>query len=115
MGDHSLYVRFPDGTIRHGLYQSTADLAFPELVNTFQATQQPEYYLNRRPWDYTPDGPSTPVDIATVYGGGFAWHGTATKDYITSGLDPWEDGQQRTDGIPTWVSDSWSEPPAALP
>jgi hypothetical protein len=109
MGDHPLYVRFPDGTIRHGLYQSTADMAFADLVDTFEATQQPEYYANRHRWDYTPEDPGVPVDVATVYGGGFAWHGTATQDYITSGRDPFEDGQQHTDGIPTWVSDLWRD------
>lgn len=109
MGDHPLYVRYPDGTIRYGPYQSTADLAFPDLVDTFEATQQREYYLNRRRWDDVPEEPGNPVDVATVYGDGFAWRGTATHDYITSGLDPWEDGQQRTDGIPTWVSELWSD------
>lgn len=105
MSDHPLYVRFPDGTVRYGLYQSTADMAFADLVDTFEATQRFEYYVNRRRWDAAPDGPGVPVDVATTYGGGFAWRGTATEDYITSGCDPWEDGQQRTDGIPVWVSD----------
>lgn len=108
MGDHALYVRYPDGTVRYGLYQSTADVAFADLVDTFDATQTPEYYANRRHWDDAPKAAGEPVDIATVYGGGFAWHGTATKDYITSGLDPWEDGQQITDGIPAWVSELWN-------
>jgi hypothetical protein len=107
MGDHPLYVRFPDGTIRYGLYQSTADIAFSDLVDTFEATQRPEYYANRRHWDAAPEGPGVPVEIATVYGGGFAWCGTATEDYIISGRDPWEDGQECTDGIPAWVSDLW--------
>ena len=107
MGDHALYVRYPDGTIRYGIYQSTADMALPDLVDTFEATQQPEYHANRHHWDNAPDGPGEPVDVATVYGGGFSWHGTATEDYITSGLDPWGDGQQSTDGIPAWVSELW--------
>ncbi len=109
MSDHPLYVRFPDGTVRYGLYQSTADLAFPDLVDTFEATQRREYHLNRRSWYATPEEPGDPVDVATDYGGGFTWHGTATQNYITSGLDPWEDGQQRTDGIPAWVSELWSD------
>lgn len=113
MGDHPLYVRFPNGTVRYGLYQSTADVAFADLVDTFEATRRPEYYANRRRWDAAPDGPGVPVDVATTYGGGFAWRGTATEDYITSGCDPWEDGQQRTDGTPAWVSDP-AEPDAQM-
>ena len=109
MGDHPLYVRYPDGTVRYGIYQSTADLALSDLVDTFDATQTPEFYTNRRAWYDTPEGPGEPVDIATVYGGGFAWHGTATENHITSGCDPWEDGQQITDGIPAWVSELWGD------
>lgn len=109
MGDHPLYVRFPDGTIRYGVYQSTADLAFGDIVDTFEAAQSPEYYANRRRWDDVPDGPGVPVEIATVYGGGFAWHGTAVTDYILSGRDPWEDDQERSDGIPGWVSGLFDE------
>lgn len=109
MGDHALYVRYPDGTVRYGIYQSTADMALSDLVDTPDAADPPTYYANRRRWAEIPDVLGEPVDIATVYGGGFAWHGTATQDYITSGLDPWEDGQQRTDGIPAWVSGLWGD------
>lgn len=108
MGTHALYVRFPDGTVRHGLYQSTADTALPYLVDTFEAAWGPGYY-NRYRCGATPEGPGVPVDVATLYGGGFAWRGTATEDYIISGRDPWGDGQQRTDGIPAWVSDLWRD------
>jgi hypothetical protein len=106
MGDHALYVRFPDGTIRHGLYQSTADIAFGDLVDTFEATQCADYYANRRRWDQAPpDGAGVPVEVATVYGGGFAWRATATPDYLTSCRDPWEGDTERTDGIPPWLAE----------
>lgn len=108
MGDHSLYVRFPDGTVRHGLYRSSCDLALPDLVDTFEATQGPGYYANQRRWDDVPAGPGVPVEVATVYGGGFAWRGTAVPDYLLSGADPWEGGSP-TDGVPDWVTALWGD------
>lgn len=105
MADHPLYVRFPDDTIRYGLYRSSCDLALPDLVDTYEATQQPEYYTNQRRWNDVSDGPYVPVDVATNYGRGFAWRGTATPDYLATGCDPFEDGRQQTGGLPAWVTE----------
>lgn len=109
MGDHSLYVRFPDGTVRYGRYQSTADVAHLDLVDTFKAAHEPEFWTVWQHRESPPDGAGEPVDIATTYADGFAWRGTATPECITSGADPFEEGQQHVDGIPTWVSDLWGE------
>jgi len=105
MSRATLYVLFPDGRLRYGIYNGTADLAMPCLHDT-----------PGQAWDhwFSPDGggagdwtgwhPGEGVDVrvATDYGGGFAWRGTATHDRLTSGHDGPEN-YAYSDGLPAWA------------
>lgn len=77
MGTFRLYVRFPDGEVWHGCYDSVTDTAARFLTPT------PDDVIG---WamesDYREDGDldglGDPVDIATDYGD-FHWAGTALR------------------------------------
>lgn len=102
MGDHALYVRFTDGEIRFGTYNSASDIACPKLSmsldEAYAALADPHWR-----WP-TMDGSGEPVQIATAYGGGFWWHATATRDWITSHVDP-IDSTSIADGWPDWLTE----------
>lgn len=103
MGDHPLYVRFPDGEIRHGLYRSSCDLALPELFESLEAGDAAGWHRNDR-YDDALDETGEAVQVATNYGYGFRWTATATKDWLTSGRDPLRDGIDH-DGLPRWLTE----------
>jgi hypothetical protein len=86
----NLYVLFPDGTVRYGIYNGTSDIALPFLVATpgdaWDTWESSDY-------DWTPEPApvnvaSVPVDVATDYGSGFSWKGWATHDRLTLGHEP---------------------------
>lgn len=87
MSRASMAVLFPDGSIRYGLYNGTTDAVWPRLFDTSDqawAAYRDGEDLYSRP-QHIPN--SLPVRIFENYGGGSEWEGTATIDYITSGLD----------------------------
>lgn len=98
MSRATLYVKFPDGSLRYGLYCGTSDIAWAPLYDT-----------PREAWDaYVPDSAhrmaeDLPVRIATDYGGGFAWSGRATAERLTEGFNP-DESSQYTDGLPSWAT-----------
>jgi hypothetical protein len=91
----TLYVRFPDGTLRYGLYNGTDDEMWAPLYDTPQAA------WGGYSWSPSADtGEGEPVEIATDYGGGGSWTGTATRNEVTSPADG-EDNYER--GLPGWA------------
>lgn len=116
MSHANLYVRFPDGAVRYGIYSGTADVACRELHGSpaaaWDAYEDHQCYTAATliPWG------TVPVDIATDYGNGFAWRGHATRDVLVTGrfpfgmdgaggavIEPPADGY--TEGLPDWVQD----------
>lgn len=102
MGDHALYVRFPDGEIRFGTYNSASDIACPKLSTSlddaYAALADPHWR-----WP-TMDGSGDAVEVATIYGDGFWWRATATREWLTSHVDPF-DSARTTDGWPDWLTE----------
>lgn len=85
MSRATLFVKFPDGKIRYGIYNGRVDIARPMLYDTID-----EAWHNRfEDWSEYEEGSGEPVEVATNYGGGFCWRGTATKEHLTSAHDPW--------------------------
>lgn len=101
MSHATLYVRFPDGCLRYGIYSGTADTARGAL---FDSPEQAWSAKDDDAVDWWPDGdgPVVPVEVATDYGGGCGWRGTAARNALADGFDPYEsDG--RSDGLPHWA------------
>jgi hypothetical protein len=76
MGAFPLYVRFPDGEVWHGAYDSVTDTcarwlaADPDDAGWYMESDYRE--------DGDLDGQGEPVDVATDYGD-FHWHSTAIR------------------------------------
>lgn len=113
MSRGSLAVRFPDGTVRYGIYNGTVDVAWPPLFDApneaWDAWRQ--WYGLAGTWDGAvyeyEEGAGEPVDVATNYGGGWSWKATATRNHLTSKHD-WDDFiDARVDGEPDWAG--WGE------
>lgn len=98
MSRATLYVRFPDGSLRYGLYDGTSDFAWAQLYAT--PSEAWDAY-GSEPYDFD-DGDGEPVDVATDYGAGFSWRGTATRDFLTSGYEPYENDSYES-GEPSWA------------
>lgn len=96
MSDAGLQVKFDNGIILHGLYYGTADIAMREL--TTDITNR----LNMVECVRCFCGSEEKVIIATDYGNGSHWEGTACQKCkcITSGFDPYDVGYE--DGKPDW-------------
>lgn len=109
MSRANLMVRFPDGTIRHGLYDGTSDIVMRPLYAT--AIQAWDVYCNDRndawgtdeQWNDFNGMVGEAVEIFTDYGGGFWWHGEALTEWVTSGIHLHEDDLETYDGRPDWV------------
>lgn len=95
MSRATLYVKFPDGSLRYGLYNGSSDFAWSELTATPHMAWAGEK-------DSVEAGPEVPVAIATDYGDGFAWEGTSTKQALVTGVladtVPWTDNK-----LPSWA------------
>ena len=112
MSSASLKVRFEDGTILHGEYHGTVDLAVPTLWENFEDMSK---HFKRQPERKCTCGNDEPVVIATCYAG-FSWDARACKKclVITDGTDPHGDGdldawgagelidRNMKDGLPEW-------------
>lgn len=107
MSRGNLYVLFPNGDVRYGIYNGTSDTAGRPLQPTPEFTW--EEWRGVGPWrdPYAlVEGDDEPVVIASDYGGGFSWEGRATREYLTRGASP--------HGIENWNGDfdPGSEPAA---
>lgn len=105
-------VRFPDGTIKYGIYNGTVDYYWHPLFDTpEEAWQAWNSYYKSTPMDDSSyphyDGMDyvEQVEIADDYGSGDTYRGTATKRYIASNLEA-DLMVKKSDGLPEWwVSD----------
>ncbi len=105
MSRATMFVKFPDGEIRYGIYNGTSDIARTDLFETLdQAWNNRSQPANWADWA---EGEGEPVDVATNYGGGFSWKATATKDFLTSGHDPYELDSYSPD-FPDWAK-NWQD------
>lgn len=104
MGTFRLYVRFPDGEIWHGVYDSVTDTAARFLTPT--ADDVAGWAMedeDERP----PDGAGEPVEVATDYDD-IHWPGTAVREggpgewcWLTGGWE-WTNETVR-EGMPDWL------------
>ena len=105
MSRASMWVRFPNGEVRHGIYDGTTDLAYPPVYDTSEeawaAYKSGEIY-RRMDADASQPGEGESVVVACNYGYGFWWKATATRDFVTSMLDCDErgDAEAEHDGLP---------------
>ena len=100
MSRATLYVQFPDGTVRYGLYNGTSDYAWPKLYATPEEAWD-AYDSQPRAGEHP--GVATPVRLATDYGHGFSWPGMATQDEVTAGHDAFGEGDGYESGLPAWA------------
>jgi hypothetical protein len=102
-------VKFPDGTIRYGIYNGTVDVFWPYLFESSEETwsEWDKYYSDMN--DYKPpfhegyesaEGPFLNVEIADDYGGGTTYLGKATKRMIVGATNV--DHMIRKGGKPDW-------------
>lgn len=83
-------VKFPDGTIKYGIYNGTIDCYwFPLFDTAEQAWEAWEEYYNTKPmddskWEQPYDDSYYTVDIADDYGSGETYIGRASKSQIVS-------------------------------
>lgn len=106
MSRASVAVLFPDGEVKFAIYNGTSDVLMPKLFDT-----------NKEPWaayysnadlsvpENVPHESGEPVIIYCDYGDGSTWHGTATRDYVTSECDFMEidDYSDCNWVLPDWV------------
>lgn len=110
MGESRLYVRFPDGVVRYGGFQNTADVV---LLNGRLFNDPP--FGRMRDLDLLPaldedtDG-AVPVEVWCVYGFGSSWIGRATPTRLLPPHDLLSvDGWTMAGGPncePQWVLDA---------
>lgn len=78
MSGGPLQVLFPDGTVLHGVYNGTSDIAPARLWRT-RAEVPPRNHEVTNWWPplLEADGEPVPVRCHTLYGGSWGWDGTA--------------------------------------
>lgn len=100
-------VKFPDGTVRYGIYNGTVDVYWKYLFDTAEKAWEAwhEYYQGS---GVEPDLPSPKltggiedVEIADDYGGGDTYKGRATKQQICSDTDT-DNMINVHHGLPNW-------------
>lgn len=113
MSRASALVRFPDGTIKHGIYNGTADVMWDVLWDSCKdAWRGWGLYYNTIEHRLADNSLSchcsgqVDVEIYSSYGGGYWWEGKGCQKcmVITNGLDPY-DPMEFTDGCPEWAED----------
>lgn len=107
MSRASVQVKFPDGTIKYGIYNGTADVFWKPLFdNSEEAWKAWEEYYNSKPmndskWINVYDDSYYDVEIANDYGSGTCYIGRASKSRIVSATDT--DYMNRIDDkLPGW-------------
>lgn len=102
MSRASAQVKFPDGTIRFGVYHGTSDVYYDQLYDTPEAAWTAYRDGSINEWlEESLGGEEYDVEIADDYGGGETYRGRATKYRITSTpvADEMESIKQ---GLPDW-------------
>lgn len=98
MSRANLYVLFSDGIVRYGLYNGSTDM--PVCAPLYDRPQDAWDAYDLTCADGSREG--EPVRIATDYGGGGSWNGTATRDRVTGDPRGEEDGYEQ--GEPGWAT-----------
>lgn len=107
-------VKFPDGTIKHGIYNGTIDhFWFPLFDTSEQAWDAWHEYYESKPmdddkWQHPYDDSYYTVEIADDYGGGAIYIGRASKSQIVSDVDT-DKMVKIGDGLPKWWSPQEAE------
>lgn len=104
-------IKFPDGTIKYGIYNGTVDVYWEPLFNSSsEAWKAWKEYYNNEPLDDKKwlngfnDG-YYDVEIADDYGGGDCYTGRATKSQIVSATNVDFMNRKGKGGLPNW----WNE------
>lgn len=109
-------VKFPDGTIKYGIYNGTVDVYWAPLFNSSEEAWDAwtEYYkketLDERRWLDPHDDSYYDVEIADSYGNGSTYNGRASKSQIV-GATNIDFMNQKLSGLPEWWSSG--EPPTS--
>jgi hypothetical protein len=98
MSRATLYVLFPDGAIRFGLYNGTTDVCCAPLYATVDEAWD-TYDLTAADGE----GPGWAVQMATDYGDGSWWTGLAQRDRVISPSDLWGEEVDVHEGLPDWM------------
>ncbi len=100
-------VKFPDGTIKHGIYNGTVDVYMPflkdsseEAWNTWQVYREGGF--NDDLFENPADTQVFDVEIADAYGGGDCYIGKATKSQIVSTTLADDMERKGNGGKPDW-------------
>lgn len=115
MSRASAAVRFPDGTVKFGIYNGTCDVMQPGLFDNPKDPWDAFYAKGKfegQPgacWPAEVVGEPEDVVIYSDYGGGFYWPGRATRNRIIGPLD-WDgwDGTDR-EGEPKWAREAFKK------
>jgi hypothetical protein len=99
MGIANGLVKFSDGTIKHFVFDGSADVCIPRLYDTYEKMTENWRMFNGKP--ISCNHVKEPVEMCTDYGD-FYWQGTACRKcmMILEGEDPFEQKYQK--GIPEW-------------
>ena len=101
-------VRFPDGTIKYGIYNGTVDVYWEPLFDSAEEAWEAwrEYYnsepLNVNKWLNIYDDGYYDVEIADDYGRGDCYIGRASKSQIVSAVNVEYMNRKGKGGLPDW-------------
>lgn len=100
-------VKFPDGTIKHGIYNGTSDVYMEWLFDTpEQAWNCWDSYrasgFDHRQFSNPFDDTFFDVEIADDYGGGDCYIGRASKTQIVSSTNVDFMNRKGDGGLPDW-------------
>jgi hypothetical protein len=106
----TLAVRFPDGTIKFGLYNGTGDTVVPALVDSIDEAWgwvYDAFKANDAAAYPEPEGPVEDVEVYSAYGRGYWWRGRAAWNAVVSPTD-W-DGINEVEiaGRPSWYAEAF--------
>lgn len=108
MSRSTLYVRFPDGEVRFGIFNDTVGVAVPPLFDTEREAWDwwGEYYGGT--WVLPPAHEDRDIhDVELALPAVQYWRGLATRHLIVGPIDPY-DADQST-GLPDWLEGSLAE------
>lgn len=99
-------VKFPDGTIKYGIYNGTVDIFFRPLFNSVDEAWEAwrEFYTGEcddSKWLNNYDDTYYDVEIADSYGGGTTYIGRASKTQIVSAINI-DYMNKIKSGLPEW-------------
>jgi hypothetical protein len=122
---NSAAVRFPDGSVRYGVYDSSEESMWPPLFATIgEARVAWERRETGAGEPSVSDGPPSPVEVRIFadFDGGFWWIGEATHAAVTQGITwagligtvddvEWDDEPRtRHRDVPDWAREALGPP-----